>query len=235
MERLDATDLIFPFFLFIVGVAMAFSVVTRREAGASRGALVRKALVRAAILFGLGLLLQGFPRYDLAHLRIPGVLQRIALAYLAASLILLYLGRRARVAVAAALLAAYWLLVTRVPVPGGAAGVLEPGRDLGAWLDRVVFGEAHLWAQSRTWDPEGLLSTIPAVATVLTGLMAGTVLRSDRTVPRRLAILLAGGIALAAGGLAWNASFPINRASRPAPTCSSPRASRSSRSRSAGS
>jgi predicted acyltransferase len=205
------TDLIFPFFLFIVGVAMAFSLVRRLEAGAARSAILRKAVTRAVILFGLGLLLQGFPRYDLAHLRIPGVLQRIALAYLAASLLLLNVGRRALVPAAAVLLAGYWLLVTRVPVPGAGAGILEPGRDLGAWIDRVVFGEAHLWAQSRTWDPEGLLSTIPAVATVLTGLMAGYVLRSDGTVTRRLGTLLLAGVALAATGQAWNANFPINK------------------------
>jgi len=206
------TDLIFPFFLFIVGVAMAFSLVRRIEAGAARTAILRKAAKRTAILFGLGLVLHAFPDYlHLSHLRIPGVLQRIALAYFAATLILLGTGRRGQALATALLLVAYWLLVTRVPVPGGEAGVLEPGRDLGAWLDRAVFGEAHLWAQSRTWDPEGLLSTLPAIATVLTGLFAGYVLRSDRTVRRRLATLVAAGIGLAAAGQAWNGSFPINK------------------------
>jgi predicted acyltransferase len=206
------TDLIFPFFLFIVGVAMAFSLVPRLEAGADRAELLRKASTRALILFGLGLILQGFPGYlDLSHLRIPGVLQRIALAYFAATLILLGTGRRGQALATAALLVAYWLLLTRVPVPGSGAGILEPGRDLGAWIDRAVFGEAHLWASSRTWDPEGLLSTLPAVATVLTGLAAGYVLRDGSTWTRRLATLTAAGVVLAVSGLAWNGAFPINK------------------------
>jgi predicted acyltransferase len=109
------------------------------------------------------------------------------------------------------LLVAYWLLLTRVPVPGSGAGVLEPGRDLGAWIDRAVFGEAHLWASAKTWDPEGLLSTLPAVATVLTGLAAGYVLREGRGAGRTLAKLAGTGALLTISGLAWNGSFPINK------------------------
>lgn len=206
------TDLIFPFFLFIVGVSMAFSLVRRLEAGAGRRAILARAARRALILFGLGLALHAFPDYlDLTRLRIPGVLQRIALAYFGATVVLLAFGRRGQIAVAAALLLGYWLLLTRVPVPGGGPGVLEPGQDLGAWLDRAVFGEAHLWAASRTWDPEGLLSTIPAIATVITGLLAGRVLRGDASATRKLARLCTAGAVLVGGGLAWNASFPINK------------------------
>ena len=206
------TDLIFPFFLFIVGVSMAFSLVRRLESGAGRGALLRKAARRAAILFALGLVMHAFPDYlHLSHLRIPGVLQRIALAYLAATLILLGTRRRGQFVAAALLLAGYWLLVTRVPVPGSGPGVLEPGRDLGAWIDRAVFGEAHLWASSGTWDPEGLLSTLPAIATVLTGLFAGYLLRGPLPVTRKLASLIGAGLLLTGAGLAWNASFPINK------------------------
>jgi predicted acyltransferase len=206
------TDLIFPFFLFIVGVSMTLSFGARAAAGANRDALMRKALVRAAKLFALGLLLHGFPNYlDLSTLRIPGVLQRIGLAYLAASAIVLYLRPRGQVAAAAVLLFGYWALLTLVPFPGGTPGVLEPGQDLGAYIDRLVFGENHLWRSARTWDPEGLLSTLPAVATVLTGVFAGRWLKSGAS-PANLAVglFLAGNAAIVAGVI-WGAAFPINK------------------------
>lgn len=206
------TDLIFPFFLFIVGVAMTFSFGKLRDAGVGRGALIAKAAKRAAILFALGLLLHAFPNYlDLSALRIPGVLQRIAIAYLAASLIVLFTGVRSQIATAASLLLGYWALETLVPMPGAGAGVLEPGRDLGAWIDRLVFGEPHLWVNSTTWDPEGLLSTIPAVATVLTGVFAGDWLRSERSPADRLVGLFLAGNAGLLLGVIWGAWFPINK------------------------
>jgi predicted acyltransferase len=206
------TDLIFPFFLFIAGVAMTFSFGKLREGGVPRNALLKKVAKRSAILFGLGLLLHAFPNYlDLSHLRIPGVLQRIALAYFAASAIVLYLGVRAQIAATAFLLLAYWALQTLVPVPGFGPGVLEAGKDLGAYIDRLVFGENHLWIWSKTWDPEGLLSTLPAVSTVLAGVFTGYWLRSPRPALSKMAgLFIAGSVGLLLG-LAWNAWFPINK------------------------
>lgn len=206
------TDLIFPFFLFIAGTAMTFSFGKLREAGMPRGALMKKVARRSLILFGLGLLLHGFPNYlDLSTLRIPGVLQRIALAYFAASAIALFLARRAQIAAAALLLLGYWALLTLVPVPGSGAGVLEPGRDLGAYIDRLVFTEDHLWVWSRTWDPEGLLGTLPAVATTLTGVFAGVWLRSARAATPKTVGLIFAGVAAVVAGLVWDAWFPINK------------------------
>jgi predicted acyltransferase len=206
------TDLIFPFFLFIVGVAMTLSLDRLQERGEGRGSLLAKAARRAAILFGLGLLLHGFPNYlDLATLRIPGVLQRIALAYLAASLIVLYLRPRGQAVMLGALLLGYWALQTLVPVPGSGAGVLEPGRDLGAYIDRLVFTEPHLWSQARTWDPEGLLSTLPAIGTVLCGVFAGYWLRSPRLPSKKAGGLALAGVAGLALGLLWDVWFPINK------------------------
>jgi predicted acyltransferase len=206
------TDLIFPFFLFIVGVAITFSFAARVERGAGRGVLLRGALRRSAILFLLGLVLHAFPNYlDLSHLRIPGVLQRIALAYAAAAVIVLYARLHAQVVIAAALLLGYWAALSLVPVPGGAAGVLEPGLDLGAYIDRAVFGLNHLWSQSETWDPEGLLSTLPAIGTVLLGVFAGTWLRSGRPpAATAVGLFVAGNIGLVLG-LAWHVLFPINK------------------------
>jgi predicted acyltransferase len=206
------TDLIFPFFLFIVGVSMTLSFARLRERGSSRGEILRKSAKRAAILFALGLALHGFPNYlDLSTLRIPGVLQRIALAYIAAAALVLYVKPRGQWLAAAAILLGYWALMTLVPVPGSGAGLLEPGRDLGAFIDRAVFTENHLWAYSRTWDPEGLLSTLPAVATVLTGVFAGRWLGAPRP-PAEVAVrlFLAGNAALLAGVI-WGAAFPINK------------------------
>lgn len=206
------TDLIFPFFLFIVGVAMTFSFAARVERGDDRRALMLNAARRAAILFGLGLVLHGFPNYlDLGGLRIPGVLQRIALAYLAASAIVLYLGRNAQLIATTLLLLGYWTAIMLVPVPGGSAGVLEPGLDLGAYIDRAVFGTEHLWSQSRTWDPEGLFSTLPAVATVLLGVFSGSWLRSDSTsTTKAVGLFIAGAVGIVIG-LLWHPLFPINK------------------------
>jgi predicted acyltransferase len=206
------TDLIFPFFLFIVGVAMTFSFGILTERGATRATLVRKAAKRAAILFGLGLLLHGFPNYlDVSTLRIPGVLQRIALAYFAATLIVLYLRPRGQAAALAVLLLGYWALQTLTPVPGMGISVLEPGRDLGAFIDRLVFTEAHLWSQARTWDPEGLLSTLPAIGTVLCGVFTAYWLQSPRRPSDKATGLAFAGAAALALGLAWGGWFPINK------------------------
>ena len=206
------TDLIFPFFLFIVGVSMSFSLARQIDAGTPRTVLMRRAAKRAGIIILLGLLLHGFPDYTgLTTLRLPGVLQRIGLAYLVAAPIVLWLSPRARSLAVVALLLGYWALMTLVPVPGGAAGVLEPGQDLGAWIDRQVFGTAHLWSQSRTWDPEGLLSTLPAIGTVLLGVFAGDWLRGTRSAFEKVAGLFVAGAAGLAAGAAWDAIFPINK------------------------
>jgi predicted acyltransferase len=194
------TDLIFPFFLFMVGMALPFS--QRGRAG--------EVLRRSAVLAGLGLFMAAYPYFDLSTVRIPGVLMRIALCYLAVWGIRRVTGPAGQAVLAVLLLVLYWYLMTRVPVPGGGAPSLDPETNLGAWLDRRVLG-AHLWKASRTWDPEGLLSTIPAIATTLLGLLAGEWLRSDRSGNRKTVGLLLGGLALVLLGLAWGASFPINK------------------------
>jgi predicted acyltransferase len=207
------TDLIFPFFLFIVGVSMTFSFGKAMEPGAGRTELTRRAALRSAKLVGLGLVLHAFPwwRLDLATLRLPGVLQRIGLAFLLGSLVFLFTSRRGRAAATAAILLGYWALLKLVPVPGSGAGVLEPGQDLGAWIDRAVLGTQHLWRQAGTWDPEGLLSTLPAVGTLLLGTFAGDWLRSGHDRGHKLRGLLAWGAAGVALGLLWGLAFPINK------------------------
>jgi predicted acyltransferase len=207
------TDLIFPFFLFIVGVSMAYSLVPRLERGDAPGRLFAKAAKRSAILVGLGLLLAAFPYYnlDLSHLRIPGVLQRIGLAFFLASAVVLFAKPRAQWAIAAALLLGYWAAMMLIPVPGHGAGNLSKDGSLAAYVDRAVLGTNHLWASAKTWDPEGLLSTLPSVATVLLGVFAGRWMRSERTPAERLVGLFLAGNAAVVAGLVWDAAFPINK------------------------
>ncbi len=194
------TDLIFPFFLFAVGISVNFS--SRLSAA--------PALRRTAVLIGLGLFMAAFPYFHLSTLRWPGVLQRIALCYFAAWAARRFLGVRGQAALAAGILVAYWLLMTQVPGPGGGPASLEPETNLAARIDRV-FLTGHMWRQTRTWDPEGLLSTLPAAATTVLGLLAGEWLRSAQAAKVKAMGLLAGGLILVAAGLAWGATFPINK------------------------
>lgn len=194
------TDLIFPFFLFIVGVSLTFS---RRVAP-------RDAAVRALKILGLGLLLAAWPTFPLATLRWPGVLQRIAACYFGAFLLARRLGDRALAALSAALLLGYWLLMTQVPVPDGHPPNLDPGTNLAAWVDRALM-DGHLWKQTKTWDPEGPLSTLPALATTLMGVLAGRWLRREREPRATLQQGLRAGAALTALGLLWDLAFPINK------------------------
>ena len=200
-------DLVFPFFLFMVGVSTAFALSAERAKAASYPKLLR----RTAVLAGLGLLASTWLDFEWATLRIPGVLMRIALVYGLGGAIFLLTSWRTQVALVVGLLVGYALLMQVVPVPGFGPANLAPATNLGAWLDRTVLGEAHLWKESRTWDPEGLLGTLPALATGLLGLLAGQWLRHPAPPARRTAGLLAAGTLGMAAGLLWNIWFPINK------------------------
>ncbi len=204
------TDLIFPFFVFLLGVSVTLS--------RTRGRSLTTILQRSAVLYLLGLLLALYPRFDITTVRLMGVLPRLALCYLASALVYRRLaglpqGPRAVAAlgIAGACLLGYWALLMLVAPPGGVAGDLSPSGNLGAWLDRTLLGEAHLWRSSRTWDPEGLLSTMPAVGTAMLGVTAGVVLDAPRPSLRRAAVLVAAGALVMALGLLWDAAFPINK------------------------
>ncbi len=207
------TDLIFPFFLFILGVSLVFSFESRMRRGDSRRALVLHTFRRSATLFVIGLLLNGLPYLHLATWRIPGVLQRIAVAYLAAALITLYSRTNGRIAWVVTLLLSYWVLMRFVPVPGYGMptqniSLLHPTANLAAYLDRrLMLG--HLWEGTR--DPEGVLSTLPAIASVLCGVLTGEWLHLRRS-PRQTAtgMLGAGMVGIVAGEF-WGIWFPINK------------------------
>ncbi|MCU1225970.1 MAG: hypothetical protein JWQ42_4063 [Edaphobacter sp.] len=208
------TDLVFPTFLFLVGITIVLSIESRIARGEPRISLFRHALQRAAILFSLGILIHGFPSYPLATLRIYGVLQRIALCYLVATVLYLW-NRRVitLVGVSIACLLGYWILTRWVPIPEFGM----PGRDFPFldkdinWVsvvDRRLFPGRLL---ENTRDPLGLISTIPAIATCLFGVLTGLWLRTARGMREKAAGLLAGAIGgLVLGGL-WGIWFPINK------------------------
>jgi predicted acyltransferase len=221
------TDLIFPFFLFIAGVSMTLSFASRVARGVTRGALAIHIARRSAVIFLIGLFLNGFPNFDFSTIRIMGVLQRIALCYLAGGLLYIFImipkrnapaakdapahsNARAIAGIAIVLLVGYWALMMFFPVPGHGAGHLGKDDNLGAYIDRSLMG-GHLWSESVTWDPEGLLSTLPAIATLLIGILAGEWLRSDREGLRKIKGLAIAGLALLITGRLLNPYFPINK------------------------
>jgi predicted acyltransferase len=208
------TDLVFPFFLFIVGVAMAFSLPTRLQRGESRQKLLLHVLWRGVLLFAIGMFLNGFPNhYQLGSWRVYGVLQRIAICYVIAAILELWFSWRQQLAVIAVCLVGYWVLMRYVPVPG--LGVpthdfplLDPDRNLAAWLDRKVLA-GHLYEGTR--DPEGILSTIPAIATALLGLLTGKWFRARQSDAVKVWGLLTFGVIGVAMGMVMNIWFPINK------------------------
>jgi predicted acyltransferase len=208
------TDLVFPFFLFIVGVAMAFSFSSRLKRGEARQKLLGHVLWRGLVLFAVGLLLNGFPNeYHLASWRVYGVLQRIAICYVITAILALWADWRAWIVTIVGCLAGYWILMRFVPVPGFGVPtrdipLLDPDRNIVAWLDRNLLA-GHLYEGTR--DPEGLLSTIPAVATSLLGLLAGGWLRSARSAKSKaMGMALFGLIGVVAGSV-FDLWFPINK------------------------
>ena len=212
------TDLIFPFFLFIVGVSISYALGSKRES-TSQSKLLFTALKRALILFGLGFFLNLFPKVfidpfeALSTVRIPGVLQRIAIVFFFTALIYVKTNQKTQLRLFFGILIAYWALMTFVPVPGIGYANLEKETNLGAWLDRTILTEAHLWKSVKTWDPEGILSTLPAVATGLFGVLVGTWLRrKDREESVKISWMFSIGILAVVFGLIWDLFFPINKA-----------------------
>jgi predicted acyltransferase len=206
------TDLIFPFFLWIVGVAMTLSFAKRRERGDSSSKLLIHALRRAATIFGLGLFLNGFPYYDFSIIRIPGVLQRIAICYLIGSIIFLYASTRWQIVWTGVFLALYWLLVAIIPVPGYGAGVLEPTGNLAWYIDSQVLA-GHTWrgAPVPGFDPEGIFSTLPAISTLLFGILTGHMLRMQKSPEERTSWMFVVACLLLFAGVVMDNWLPINK------------------------
>jgi predicted acyltransferase len=203
------TDLIFPFFLFIVGASMVLSFATRGARGDSRRVLMKHVARRSALILLIGYAIRILPYFDFSHMRYPGVLQRIALVYLCASVITLWTSGRARILWIAGLLAGYYAVMRLVPVPGcDHAAWMTQHCSLAGWIDRKLM-LGHLYR--RDFDPEGLLSTLPAIATTLLGTLAGEFLRGDASLRHKLRGLVIAGIVGVAAGYAWHPWFPISK------------------------
>ena len=209
------TDLVFPTFLFLVGVSTVFSTQARLKQGVSKASIFFHTVRRTIMLFLFGLIVNSFPFFHLSTMRFYGVLPRIAVCYFfVATLYLISPGWKDKVALLVAVLIGYWLLMRFVPVPGfGLPGrdvpLLDHDGNLTAWIDRQIFSAPHLYEHTR--DPEGLLSTLPALGTALIGLLTGLWLRTSHTLTEKArAIAVAGISGLALGGI-WNIWFPINK------------------------
>ncbi|WP_221030163.1 acyltransferase family protein [Actomonas aquatica] len=234
------TDAIFPFFLFIVGVSIALAYSKRLAAGADRTALSRKILVRGAKIFAVGLFLNLWPDFAFGDIRVAGVLQRIAVVFVVVALLFLSLPRRRTLALlTAGVLIGYWALLAYVPVPRDAvienalatgqierahgtiedvditaiganaiAPNLEPATNLAAWVDRHALPGAFY---EQTWDPEGLLSTVPSLATALLGVLTGMALVRFTNLGDRLTVLGVGGVVALVLGYGWGHWFPLNK------------------------
>jgi predicted acyltransferase len=204
------TDTVFPSFVWIVGVAITLSLGKRLAGGTSKSRLMAQIVRRAAVLFVLGLFVYAFPSFDLGTQRILGVLQRIAICYLVASAIFLNASVRGQILWIVGLFAAYWMTMTLIPVPGYGPGRLDVEGNFAHYVDAIVLG-THNYAHTKTWDPEGLVSTLPAIATALFGVLAGQILRLRRGLPERTTWLFVTGSFLLAAGLICTAWLPINK------------------------
>lgn len=201
------TDLIFPFFLFIVGTSMVLSFAARRARGDSRLALMKHAVRRTALILLIGYAIRVLPYVDFSHMRYPGVLQRIAVVYLFASAIALWTSTRGKIIWIAGLLAGYYAVMRFVPVPGcDASAWMTQHCSVAGWLDRLLM-PGHLYR--RDFDPEGVLSTLPAIATTLLGTLAGGFLRGDASLSQKLRGLVVAGFVGVVAGYAWHLWFPI--------------------------
>lgn len=209
------TDLIFPFFLFMVGVSIVYAMESKKASGVNQSKIILTALRRMVILLLITWLSQMILRwnFNLSELRLPGVLPRIALVYFICTLLYLKTSQRTRDWIFAGALVTYFILMTFVPVPGVGYANLNPETNLGAWIDRTLLTPGHLWSSSRTWDPEGLLGTLPAIGTGLFGIRVGSWLkRKDRDDSVKVSWMFSYGFIAVIIALIWDLFFPINKA-----------------------
>lgn len=203
------TDCVFPFFIFIVGISITLSYGKMMAGGQSKSKLIGKTIKRAILIFLIGIFLGLFPDFNFAEIRLPGVLQRISVVFLVCALLFLYTTWKQQAVIGSMVLLLYWGALLFVPVPGVGSGVLEPGRNLAAWIDEL-FIPGRMW--QGTWDPEGILSTFPAITTGISGMLVGKLLANDGISRERqvLWLYLIGLLAFLFGS-AWGWVFPINK------------------------
>ena len=200
------TDLVFPFFLFIVGVSIVLALSKVKN---SKSSIYFKIIKRTIIIFSIGLFLALFPNFDFENIRIAGVLQRIALVYLFCSVIYLNSSFLVQVWIGVILLILYWVFMTKVPFGDSLAGTLDPGNNFAAWIDQFITpGRMY----QKTWDPEGFFSTIPAIATGITGMFCGhVILNKSKDLKDKIILIFVAGFSAICLGMLWDFSFPMNK------------------------
>jgi predicted acyltransferase len=204
-------DLIFPLFIYVVGVSIVLSLGKKRDELADRGELYARIVRRALVLYVLGVLFYGGLSNSLNEIRWVGVLQRIAVCYLCGAIVFLNLRPRGQAILLTGILLGYWALMTLVPVPGFGSGDFTPEGNLAGHVDRLLL-PGRAWFRDLGWDPEGLLSTIPAIGSCLIGLLSGELLANVRVLPQKKVWLLVAAATVAlAVGFAWGNWFPINK------------------------
>lgn len=211
------TDLIFPFFLFIVGVAISYSLTKRKAQGGSMKSLYLNILRRTIILFLLGIILNGFPfgllfghQFSWETLRIPGVLQRIAIVYFISAFLFLTTSTKFQYWFTGFILILYTALMSLIPVPGVGYANFEPAKNLSAWIDQIILG-SHVWSGTKLWDPEGILSTLPAIGSAMLGIFTGNWLRKETEQKEKVIYLFIWANVLMLAGWIWSFWFPLNK------------------------
>jgi len=204
---LTFTDLVAPFFLFIVGVSIVFAFSKKLERHTAKRELYKKIMLRAFKIFAVGMFLNMLPDFDLTNLRWTGTLHRIAIVFLVCSLLFLHTNWKQQSIIGCLLLIIYWLVMTLIPTPGVGKVVLERGLNLAAWVDQHYM-PGKMW--QGTWDPEGILSTFPSLVTGITGMLAGTLLTSHLNQNEKANYLMTAGLFSAAAGYFWGLVFPVN-------------------------
>ena len=211
-------DFIFPFFLFIMGVAIPYSLGKKKEQGIQTNQLLKRIIRRCFTLFVLGYVINMLYHsniFDFSTVRLLGVLQRIGIVYLICSILFLKVSNRVLIWSGSCILLLYWALLTLVPVPGFGNPDLtifpkETIPNIAAWLDKVILG-SRAWEYTQPFDPEGLLSTIPCISTTIIGILAGLWIRGRKDKLTKTAYMIVYGIIMVIGGTLWNSWFPINK------------------------
>ncbi|MDX9881504.1 MAG: heparan-alpha-glucosaminide N-acetyltransferase domain-containing protein [Prolixibacteraceae bacterium] len=205
---LTPTDLIFPFFIFIVGVSIALAYSKRLKSGTPTYGMYKKVIFRSLKIFAVGIFLSLYPKFNFTDLRVAGVLQRIAVVFLICAILYLITKWKTQAIIGVVLLVGYWLAMVLIPTPGIGTVSLEPGQNLAAWVDSFLL-PGRMW--QGTWDPEGLLSTLPAVASGISGMLAGHIILSKEDQYKKVIWLFLAGFAAMLIGYIWSWNFPLNK------------------------
>jgi len=204
---LSFTDLIAPFFLFIVGVSISFAFASVVNDRLAKRRVYKKIIFRSLKIFAVGMFLNLMPSFNLSDVRWTGTLHRIAIVYLVSAFIFLATQWKQQIFIALAILVGYWVVILGIPTPGYGAVIMEPGKNMAAWIDSLYL-PGKMW--QGTWDPEGILSTFPAVATCLAGILAGKLLQIDCPENLKINYLMSMGVMLSMVGYFVGLAFPVN-------------------------